>query len=682
MIQRGKAPLCAIALTVLVGNAAAAQPTPACQDGRCVVAYEATFFGRYAPVTALDMVENLPGFILDDGDQSRGFAGSAGNILIDGERISSKSETPSEVLSRIPAAQVAHIEVIRGQTGGTDLRGQSVIANVVRTPGGVSGAWTAGASAFPPEDALYPFGSASVAARRGKVSATLGVEAARYLRRIEADEFVIGPNGEVLEVRDEVFREDGQEALASLQAQATVGETAFRLNASFEWFDEAGGESSLRTPDGGVPFVLFQGDTDTEEAFEVGVDVERRIIGALSGKLIGLFRQADFFETGSLELRDDDVVDSRTTFNSLDTEAIARLELDYNGITGHVLEASIEGAVNRLESAFSLRVNEDGVLTPQDVPGANTEVEEQRVDASLSDSFAIGPIAIDAILAGEASTITQTGGFADERSFTFFKPSLTLTYSPTRKTQLRALARREVGQLNFFDFVSAADLGDNELALGNPDLAPETTLAFETSLERRFGDLGVVTVTGFHDEISDVQDLLPLEGVLEVPGNIGDGRRSGLRAEATLPLEPLGFASARLDVTGSWQTSSVADPLTGQGRRLSNERRWEGNVAFRQDLTAWKFAWGGDVSFFDDAPQFGLDEIDVTQEGVDLDAFAETRALRGLRIRLGVENVLEAGQERDRQVFAGARNVADLAFIERRDRSSAREVFVEVSGAF
>ncbi len=47
-----------------------------------LVSYDASFFDRYQPNTALDMVNQLPGFQLDDGDDRRGFGGSLGNLLI------------------------------------------------------------------------------------------------------------------------------------------------------------------------------------------------------------------------------------------------------------------------------------------------------------------------------------------------------------------------------------------------------------------------------------------------------------------------------------------------------------------------------------------------------------------------------------------------------------------------
>ena len=93
--------------------------------------FPASFFQRYQPSTAFDMVERVPGFTLDDGGDRRGFGAAAGNILVNGRRPSTKDDLPSALLKRIPASNVGRIELIRGQLRGIDMRGQSVVANIV-----------------------------------------------------------------------------------------------------------------------------------------------------------------------------------------------------------------------------------------------------------------------------------------------------------------------------------------------------------------------------------------------------------------------------------------------------------------------------------------------------------------------------------------------------------------------
>ena len=68
---------------------ATAPPTATSADR---VTYDAAFFSQYNPQTALDMVRQTPGFSLDGGEDRRGFSGAVGNLLIDGQRPSSKSQ--------------------------------------------------------------------------------------------------------------------------------------------------------------------------------------------------------------------------------------------------------------------------------------------------------------------------------------------------------------------------------------------------------------------------------------------------------------------------------------------------------------------------------------------------------------------------------------------------------------
>lgn len=659
----------------------AAEPAQTCVEGTCRVVYEPGFFSRYAPVSALDMVRNLPGFTLAEGDESRGFGGASGNLLINGERVSAKNEQPSDLLRRIPAADIAYIELIRGQLGGLDLQGQSVVANVVRAGQGGEGTWTIGLVNNRPDDKFLPFANLSYAGNRFGWGYTASLELEEYQGLRDARERVLDGGGQLRERRRERFDETGEAYALALTATGAIAGTQVAFSGAYRYFDEAGGERSERVPIAASPFVLFQGDTDQEDAFELGLDLERELPGSFSAKLIGLYQQADYRETGSLirtvtpaaPLRE-----SETVFDSLNTEQIVRLELDFTGWTGHLVELAVEAAVNELDTDFALRTLEGDVLVAQPVPGASTRVTESRLDLRLSDAFALGPVGVELALGAEDSTIKQTGDVREERSFQFLKPSLALNATPRPNTQLRLRVRRVVGQLDFFDFVSTADLGDVELALGNPSLAPESTVATDLRFEQRFGDLGVLALTGFHDRIDDVIDVLPLEGILEVPGNIGRGTRSGLRFEATAPVPRI--KSLRFDAAGAWQRSSVDDPLTGRSRPLSDEAPWELELSLRQDLPSRGLAW--EVSYFtiDNVPRLGLDEAETVGRRWDVEFFVERRWRSGRRARFGVDNLFRNGRARDRRVFNGPRTDGVLSFQERRRQRFSRLFYLELSG--
>src|SRR5689334_22530316 len=104
----------ALAQVAAAASPEAVQTAP--QQG--VISYPASFFASQQPTTARDMLNRTPGFQLDTGNSVRGYEGAAGNVLIDGQRPSSKNDTLDQILARLPASQVERIDIIRGGAPG------------------------------------------------------------------------------------------------------------------------------------------------------------------------------------------------------------------------------------------------------------------------------------------------------------------------------------------------------------------------------------------------------------------------------------------------------------------------------------------------------------------------------------------------------------------------------------
>src|SRR5690349_12725527 len=133
--------MAALTLATAAGaqSVASAQPAPeAARTGRTTV-YQGSFFAQYAPRSALDIVQRVPGFSLDLGATQtqqgsvdvRGFAGTAGNVVINGARPSTKAETLDVTLAKIPAQQVVRVELGPGDLYGSDYAGKSQVLNIV-----------------------------------------------------------------------------------------------------------------------------------------------------------------------------------------------------------------------------------------------------------------------------------------------------------------------------------------------------------------------------------------------------------------------------------------------------------------------------------------------------------------------------------------------------------------------
>jgi outer membrane receptor protein involved in Fe transport len=667
--------------------------------------YPASFFERYQPNTALEMILQVPGFQLDDGDGDRGFASSAGNLLINDRRPSAKQDAPSEILARIPASQVERIEILRGQVRNVDLQGQSVVANVILLEvDKVAVRWRGS------HRHNFDFGGTTEAAismvnRWGDIDFSSGVDLRDFNRGDYTSQSILDGSGDLTEVRFDVGNVEGFRSRANLNAAKQFGETSVRLNTKIGSEKRDGSRVSDRTPSGA-------GDLPTEEQFpesydgkdiELGIDFERPLRSGLLGKAILLYSDKDENAVAAQISLDSLGAEVRERISDTDTETsetIARIEFVWSGYADHTVQINMEGALNSLQN--SLLLTEDLGAGPViiEVPGANSRVEETRWDMLLKDTWTRGLYQFEFGLGGEISTIEQSGDAIQKRDFSFLKPQFAVIYAPNQGKQTRIGLRRDVSQLDFRDFVSSTIFEDDNLAFGNPNLSPESTWKLEVGYQRRFGKDGVLNLLAFHDWVDDVEDLLPLAPIIdpsaEAPGNIGDGRRWGVELESTLPLEWIGLKGAKLDINARWQDSTVVDPVNGDDRVFTSRRRvgrlfplayrvenqYAFSIDFRQDFEELDVAWGWDVRARGERPIFRVDELDIGDEGTEFNMFVETTRWLGLKVRFVAEDILDAAETRDRTIYEGLRNLSPVDSQELRSRVRGVRVALTVSGSF
>lgn len=653
------------------------------------VNYPSAFFERYHPNTALDMVRQLPGFQLDDGDGTRGFASATGNLLINGRRPSAKQDLPSATLARIPASQVEHIELIRGQAQGIDMQGQSMLVNVyLRTDIPATVRWEAWAE----HNNAAPFktgGSISMSDRLEQIDFNTGIDMERDTSGWAGTESKYDGNGLLIETGPTERMEKGFRINSlNLNASTWVGENFINFNSRLTTnkVDYLLPNRSVSPLPGNRTRDVIIRSANKNFEYELGGDAGRSFSDNLIGKLILLYINDDSTSDSSQENLDS--ILGRTLLRDAETdtarkEMIARLEFDWSRFRDHAVQFNLERADNVLDRSL-VQTDDRGLgPVPVDVPGANSRVEEVRWDLLLQDTWSSGNLEMDLGLGAEASTLTQTGDAELQRDFFFVKPLAVFSYAHGQGNQTRFKMAREVSQLDLGDFVSATLFEDDDLSLGNPNIRPQTTWVTEISHEQRFGKEKVIRLTGFHHWITDVLDLLPLSPTFEAPGNIGDGRRWGFELETSFPLEWLGLRGAKLDFSALGQDSTVTDPVTGLDRRLSNDgggtgyrtlQNLNGNihyhfrVDYRQDFEQSRVAWGWTVADRSKRSLFKVNELDVYSEGTAINIFIETTRWFGIKIRLQADNLLSYDQHRQRTLFAGERDLSAVDSVIIRDR--------------
>jgi hypothetical protein len=642
---------------------------------RGVLVFTPDFFAAQRPNTALDMVNRVPGFSIDNGSGARGFEGAVGNVLINNNRPASKNDSGSNVLGRTLANQVERIELIRGGAPGIDMQGYSVVVNVIlKTSDSRQSILTWNAMLFEGGHDIYG-GSYQFTQNKGDrswgVTLSDGMGSSdsngvgRSVRRNAA--------GDV--IRDERYENDGWGGGQGIRGNYTgplfggklEGTARYGLNDYQNW-TELSSPTSLRRSD-------YAEDGDSGE---LGLTWTRTLNPrwTLETRLIHEFSSFDSVSGSNETLNGTAAPEQQFKSNGDSSESILRALVRHERSPALTIEAGAEIAYNMLDvnQAFTI----GGVGVP--LPSASVKVEETRGEAFSKATWRINPkLTLEGGVRLEASTISQSGDADQEKSFFFAKPRLLATWTPMADNQLRFRFERELGQLDFGDFAASAELSDGTVFGGNVDLEPEQRWISELSYERRFWGEGVVSIGYRHDRIIDVIDRLPLPGGLSATGNIGDGTLDQLSLNVVVPLDKVGISGARFTFRNDWNKTSVNDPTTGEDRRISGVRPSQANVGFQQDITSWKTQWG--INWL---PRLGQATYDPDQtfawRGADyLEAFVEYKPSPTLSLRAQLNLWDDFTQQRT--VYA-TRNPRTVAFVEERSIDPRTFVSLRVRKTF
>ena len=191
----------------------------------------------------------------------------------------------------------------------------------------------------------------------------------------------------------------------------------------------------------------------------------------------------------------------------------------------------------------------------------------------------------------EMSRLKVMGDATADRKLRFWKPSITLDWDAGNRWQTQFILRRTVAQLNFFDFISAADLASTEVNGGNANLQPQRSWEARLSAEHPLFGQGKVRLELGYNLISLLQDRILTPEGFDAPGNIGTGNRcmqislstrrsiaSG-RACARSSMAMSKVLASKIQYPGNCVTSA-AHFRAGPGRGYSSRHRQDCLRAF------------------------------------------------------------------------------------------------------
>ncbi|ATE64826.1 TonB-dependent receptor [Rhizorhabdus dicambivorans] len=619
--------------------------------------YPAAFFTTFSPANALEIVKRVPGFVLEEVDEEiRGFAQAAGNVVINGQRPSSKSDTIDVILSRIPANRVLRVEVSSGDRFGSDYSAKAQVLNLILSDsGGIAGTLEASAQReFTGH--VFPTGSASALLKRGPSTFNLAVSLTNEQSTDEGIDLITAlPGGALRERREKVNKTTAPFATASASwaYDAGANRTA-HVNGRYSRFDFSLTQTNHVFPVGAGARDDRLLQRNHRHDFEIGGDVTRPLAGG-GIKLIGLITRRTRDNRDVVLLRPigaPSLGGSEQTLDDRKAESLARLVWNRSNLAGWTVEIGGEAVLNRLESDVGVfSVAPDGTRSRIPLPIDEAVVREKRAEAFVNAGRPLSSsLRLDLGLNYETSRLIVRGDAQAQRSLSFIKPKTIIDWRPKGGWHAQLSLSRTVAQLQFEDFISSVTLSSEQVEGGNANLVPQRAWELLATIERPILGDGLIKLELGHNRISQVQDRIPTPEGFDAPGNLGSGKEWIARAKLDAPLRGLGIKGGRLTLYGSYVGTSVVDPYTLRSRPFSNNRAFAYEANFRQDLG--KFAWGLDVEGVTHATNFRRNETDRFSEHPTLDIFAEYRPSARTTLSVAVDNILQARISRLRTFYA------------------------------
>ena len=618
--------------------------------------YPASFFTDARPATAYDMVARLPSFSLDTGSSARGFAGTAGNVLVDGARPTAKTDDLTSILQRIPAANVDRIDVIHGGAPGIDMQGQTVVANVVtRKDASDQTILTAsltynGIGQWSPAAGVEYHGQAGVLRYEAALSRT---------SQIWDDSPGNGYR---------VITTPGQAPVYDRAVRTGMLRVGYSVHGGLIaplWGGEWNNNFTLQTNDfpSGVRYYGYGGsrfDSITRKRNAEFGSHWQGVLGPVNLETLVLQRLGHEDDSNTSAA----VGSSAVFLSGNDTgETIARVTARYNFSPELSLEAGGEGAYNFLDAHSNYVSNGSPVI----VPNANLSVDETRGEIFASATWKILPeLTLEGGARLEISTITAVGDSSLSRSFFYPKPRLLLSWSPDDKSQVRLRVEKKLGQLNFTDFAASSNLAGFGISAGTLTLRPEQRWQFEGAIEHHFWERGGLVLSVLHEEVTDLEDYVPVGGGLDAAGNIPHATQEKLSLGGTVPLDFLGLKNALFKPNVYWATGSLIDPVTGETRRISNLRNISSYYTITQDIdslkSTWTFSWGTGFS------QSSWRISQITRTAIHNNPYLNVnwayKPTPDWMITVGADNFASYRFEQEQFNYAGPRNLAALSGIQ------------------
>ena len=660
---------------------AQAEPDEMQQDqGKAPEIFTPEWYEGYKARTIYDMVAATPGiaFVLEGEDTSqRGLGTQANLLLVNGKPLTGKpimrsSSLALEVLGAMKASELKRIEVYRAGSDKFQQKTDQLIVNVVLEGEGTS----------VNSDWALRFWQLN----GGNIKPTFFFNTTR-----RSGEKYLNISGSLYRSQSYAHTRshsytDSNEPISNFDRDNRYGNSGQRLG--FRWARPLAGDGTFNL-EGTVRRRLYDGvqseyswngaglglETPDDAELESSGIRRRAIWGILNLninkplsedwriKLVGVQSLDKSTSTNEYTFVNSDPHE-QLDFDYFIGESILRSTLFFQRTENQQLRFGAEGAYNfRDQDQKQYELDVSGALALTALNNSEAFVDEWRGEAFAYYNWRPSKtffIEVGNVI--EASTIAQVSdNFSQSRRLVYTKPFLQTTYEVTSKSRLSLTMEREVGQLNFAQFISSVDKEDDKISSGNPDLVPIQTWNLSGQLEHTLGKkAGTVRLKLFHLWDNDVLERILGSDGNGAAGNIGSGKRYGAEAGASLRLDAFGIMDAKLDGTFKYEAGNVIDPFLLDNRFYSAIPHSTANVAYTQTLKSVGITYGAEIDWRSGWSVHDADTVEYHRYGAPhLNFNIEKKFQNGMALGLDLENILNKQLRREKTFYATNRTFVD-----------------------
>lgn len=699
--------------------------------------YGQEFFAQFEPVSVGDQLRRVPGvaFTSDIGEsdspQLRGLGQGYTQVLVNGRPIPGAGNDRTVFVDRIPAEIIDRIEIVRSPSADIDSQGVGGTINIILKDGeSLPPGVIARVGATRDIDAGKTRGNGSVSwSGRNEAdtvfySLTLDAQE-RYNNKDTVEEVF---ESDSVGFAEEVARHgDGRSlvrfddpasssAVERTEEQDSRDSRDLSFNGDLTWKPTE--ESSLRLDAFYLSTdrkehqdtLVYEGDgsvggldlANPELEFE-DVDTQQDSFG------LGAEYQAQLSEVSKFNVQaayasfsDDTVQDKfeETNEDLVSTETVDAEDTEWSASASYTRELS-ERVEMKLGMSGKSKDRDYRLIVDDDLDDAEEftrndgqfQYKERRLDAYAQFKWKLGnEVTLETGLRAESTRTEQNfrnelseggvlqetiTGSADGSEF-MLNPSAHLQWKLTDSDQFRVSVARTVRRPSIDQVIPSYALespGDEDVTIGNPDLAFESSWGLDVGYERRFGGRGVLGVNVFTRRISDLIGLVNTGATVDeigldpedFPGNIytfqniGDAKTHGIEFDLSTPLAFMGLPETGVFANYTRLWSDRDDPAGGGKIEIDFQPTYVYNVGLTQNIPSWDASFGFSYQKQGESRFVTYGEIESQLYDGNLEFFVEKRLGQRWVVRLTGNNLLDADSLQAESGFDGDNGAQILA---------------------